>query len=228
MTNATTRVTPRLSRAARRTQLLAAAKTVFVTAGYHAAGMDDIAERAGVSKPVLYQHFPSKLELYLALLAESAAEMVRLVREALTTTTDNHQRVDNAVAAYFTFVADNDQAYRLIFESDLRGQVEVERIVEAGDRRLHLGHHRHHHHRYRRRCRTGEVAGLRNGRAVPGERPLLDAAIPARVAGGSDRTAVGTDVARNIPIPEAGQRPRHRVRAVAPPGPTAGHIMRCS
>ena len=83
MTDATTRVTPRLSRSARRTQLLAAAKTVFVTQGYHAAAMDDIAVRAGVSKPVLYQHFPSKLELYLALLGESAAEMVRLVRAAL-------------------------------------------------------------------------------------------------------------------------------------------------
>jgi AcrR family transcriptional regulator len=130
MTDASTRATPRLSRSARRTQLLAAAKTVFVSQGYHAAAMDDIAVRAGVSKPVLYQHFPSKLELYLDLLGESAAEMVRLVRAALAATIDNHERVDNAVAAYFTFVADNDQAYRLIFESDLRGQVEVERIVE--------------------------------------------------------------------------------------------------
>ena len=130
MTDASTRATPRLSRSARRTQLLAAAKTVFVTQGYHAAAMDDIAVRAGVSKPVLYQHFPSKLELYLDLLGESAAEMVRLVRAALNATSDNHERVDNAVAAYFTFVADNDQAYRLIFESDLRGQAEVERIVE--------------------------------------------------------------------------------------------------
>jgi AcrR family transcriptional regulator len=130
MTDASTRATPRLSRSARRTQLLAAAKTVFVTQGYHAAAMDDIAVRAGVSKPVLYQHFPSKLELYLDLLGESAGEMVRLVRAALAATSDNHERVDNAVAAYFTFVADNDQAYRLIFESDLRGQAEVERIVE--------------------------------------------------------------------------------------------------
>ena len=56
--------------------------------------------------------------------------MVRLVRAALGATTDNHERVDNAVAAYFTFVADNGQAYRLIFESDLRGQAEVERIVD--------------------------------------------------------------------------------------------------
>ncbi|HYN73119.1 MAG TPA: TetR/AcrR family transcriptional regulator [Nakamurella sp.] len=130
MADTTARVTPRLSRSARRVQLMSAAKSAFVTQGYHAAAMDDIADRAGVSKPVLYQHFPSKLELYLALLNESADEMVRLVRVALSATTDNHERVDNAVAAYFTFVADNGQAYRLIFESDLRGQLEVERIVE--------------------------------------------------------------------------------------------------
>lgn len=129
MTDAT-RVTPRLSRSARRAQLLAAAKAVFVSQGYHAAAMDEIAVAAGVSKPVLYQHFPSKLELYLALLGESADEMVRLVREALRASSDNHVRVDNAVAAYFSFVADNGQAYRLIFESDLRGQPEVELIVE--------------------------------------------------------------------------------------------------
>ena len=73
----------RLPRSARRAQLLVAAQEVFVAQGYHAAAMDDIAVRAGVSKPVLYQHFPSKLELYLDLLGESAAEMVRLVRAAL-------------------------------------------------------------------------------------------------------------------------------------------------
>ena len=61
----------RLPRPARRGQLLGAAQEVFVAQGYHAAAMDEIAERAGVSKPVLYQHFPGKLELYLALLDES-------------------------------------------------------------------------------------------------------------------------------------------------------------
>ena len=50
----------RLPRSARRKQLLAAAQEVFVAQGYHAAAMDDIAERAGVSKPVLYQHFPGQ------------------------------------------------------------------------------------------------------------------------------------------------------------------------
>jgi AcrR family transcriptional regulator len=61
----------RLPRSARRAQLLEAAQEVFVQCGYHAAAMDDIADRAGVSKPVLYQHFPGKLELYLALFAST-------------------------------------------------------------------------------------------------------------------------------------------------------------
>src|SRR5690606_958352 len=55
----------RLPRTERRAQLLAAAQEVFAANGYHVAAMDDIAERAGVSKPVLYQHFPGKLDLYI-------------------------------------------------------------------------------------------------------------------------------------------------------------------
>ena len=58
----------RLPRDERRAQLLAAELEVFTAAGYHAAAMDEIADRAQVSKPVLYQHFPSKLDLYLAVL----------------------------------------------------------------------------------------------------------------------------------------------------------------
>ena len=60
--------TARMPKEQRRTQVLDAARAVFVESGYYAAGMDVIAERAGVSKPILYQHFPSKLDLYLALL----------------------------------------------------------------------------------------------------------------------------------------------------------------
>src|SRR5271154_6192784 len=83
----------RLPRPARRLQLLGAARDVFVAQGYHAAAMDEIAERAGVSKPVLYQHFPGKLELYLALLDESVATLLDTVRDALAGTEDNQQRV---------------------------------------------------------------------------------------------------------------------------------------
>src|ERR671913_2626713 len=75
--------TARLPRTARRKQLLAAAQEVFVAQGYHSAAMDDIAERAGVSKPVLYQHFPGKLELYLALVTTHVDLLIATVREAL-------------------------------------------------------------------------------------------------------------------------------------------------
>src|SRR2546421_12237852 len=94
----------RLPRSARRKQLLAAAQEVFVAQGYHAAAMDDIAERAGVSKPVLYQHFPSKLELYLALLDTHCDALVGKVRGAMSATTDNKERVSGAMRAYYEFV----------------------------------------------------------------------------------------------------------------------------
>src|SRR5262252_7024662 len=110
----------RLPKPARRRQLLAAAQEVFVAQGYHAAAMDDIAERAGVSKPVLYQHFPGKLDLYLALLDTHCDAIVERVREAMTSTTDNKARVEGAVSAYFDFVDHESEAFRLVFESDLR------------------------------------------------------------------------------------------------------------
>jgi AcrR family transcriptional regulator len=123
---------PRLPRPARRRQLLGAARDVFVAQGYHAAAMDEIAERAGVSKPVLYQHFPGKLELYLALLDESVAELVRSVSDALSSTTDNRQRVPATFRAFFDFVGGSGEAFRLVFESDLSNEPAVrERLDRA-------------------------------------------------------------------------------------------------
>lgn len=123
----------RLPRRERRAQLLDAARTAFVTQGYHAAAMDDIAERAGVSKPVLYQHFPSKQDLYLALLDESVESLTGAVRDALQSTEDNRERVAATIRAYFDFVDDPDGAYRLVFESDLVNVEEVRRRVERAD-----------------------------------------------------------------------------------------------
>jgi len=122
--------TARLPRTTRRFQLLGAAREVFVAQGYHAAAMDEIAERAGVSKPVLYQHFPGKLELYLALLDEQADSLVSSVRRALASTTDNHTRIARSIAAYFDFVDDPSGAYQLVLESDLRSEPAVRKRVE--------------------------------------------------------------------------------------------------
>jgi AcrR family transcriptional regulator len=120
----------RLPRPARRRQLLGAARDVFVAQGYHAAAMDEIAERAGVSKPVLYQHFPGKLELYLALLDESVEELNRKVSHALSSTTDNRERVPATFEAFFDFVAGSGEAFRLVFESDLANEPAVRDRLE--------------------------------------------------------------------------------------------------
>jgi AcrR family transcriptional regulator len=119
----------RLPRLARRTQLLGAAQEVFVAQGYHAAAMDDIADRAGVSKPVLYQHFPGKLDLYLALLDQHCEALLNAVRAALTSTSDNKQRVAATMEAYFHFVEHESGAFRLVFESDLTNEPAVRERV---------------------------------------------------------------------------------------------------
>lgn len=122
-----------MTRAARRKQLLAAAQEVFVAHGYHAAAMDEIAERAGVSKPVLYQHFTGKLDLYHALLDIQADTLVTAVQEALDATTDNRERIHGVLSAYFGFVDrdGHDGAFRLIFESDLSNDPGVRSRVDG-------------------------------------------------------------------------------------------------
>ena len=115
----------RLPRDERRSQLLAAALEVFTTSGYHAAAMDEIADRANVSKPVLYQHFPSKLELYLAVLDQHIDALVFAIQRAIASTSDNRNRVKATIEAYFGFIEDEGGAFRLIFESDMSVEPQV-------------------------------------------------------------------------------------------------------
>jgi AcrR family transcriptional regulator len=120
----------RLPRHARRAQLLESALDVFASQGYHAAAMDDIAAKAGVSKPVLYQHFPGKLDLYLALLDAACDEVIDNCRQALAATHDNKTRVAAAMAAFYSYVAGERGAFRLVFESDLTSEPAVREQVE--------------------------------------------------------------------------------------------------
>ncbi|HEX6514979.1 MAG TPA: TetR/AcrR family transcriptional regulator [Nocardioidaceae bacterium] len=120
----------RMPRNARRAQLLESALDVFVAQGYHAAAMDDIADRAGVSKPVLYQHFPGKLDLYLALLDQSCDTVVEACRQALASTDDNKQRVQATMHVFYDYVANAHGAFRLVFESDLTSEPAVRHRVD--------------------------------------------------------------------------------------------------
>ncbi len=119
------------ARERRRQQLLTAAAEVFVSRGYHAAAMDDVAQRAGCSKPVLYQHFSGKLDLYLTVLRESVEMLLSGVRRALASATDNRTRVRAAVGAYFDYVDHETQNFRLVFESDVISEPAVQRLVDG-------------------------------------------------------------------------------------------------
>ena len=117
--------TNRLPRDERRAQLLVAALEVFTTAGYHSAAMDEIADRAKVSKPVLYQHFPSKLDLYLAVLDLHIDSLVFAIQKAIAANRENSARVAATVEAYFGFIDSEGEAFRLLFESDMSVEPQV-------------------------------------------------------------------------------------------------------
>ena len=114
----------------RRAQLLAAARHVFGSVGFQRASMDAVARRAEVSKPVLYDHFPSKRDLYLALI-DADLEAVRVrVSEALAAPTGNRERVRASFQAYFDFVDRHAPGFRLL----MREAVGADRDVRAKQR----------------------------------------------------------------------------------------------
>ena len=126
---------PRMRRDERRDQLLTIAQRLFATEGYHHVSMDDIADRARVSKPVLYRHFPSKLDLYLAVVDACGHDLLTTVDRALQPVQDGHVTdgrdvVAAIVRAYLTFVEVAGEASSLLFESDVTRDPDVRARVE--------------------------------------------------------------------------------------------------
>jgi AcrR family transcriptional regulator len=106
---------PRLSADARRQQIIDVAIDEFGSAGYFSTSMNDIAEAAGVTKPVLYQHFDSKADLYRALLDDVGARMLEQIAKATSDAIDGRDRTERGFAAYFRWVADHQQQFTLLF-----------------------------------------------------------------------------------------------------------------
>lgn len=137
----------RMPRALRRAQVLAIAQELFTSEGFHHVSMDDIADRAEVSKPVLYRHFPSKLDLYLTVVDARGDELLSAVDAAVAMHPPGEVRPHDArailtgvVRAYVDFVDGAGESSALLFESDVRHDLEVrarvERATEAVTRRL--------------------------------------------------------------------------------------------
>ncbi len=124
----------RLPAARRRRQLLDVALRLFGDLGYHQTSMDAVAEAAGVTKPVLYQHFGSKRELYLELLHDVGDQLMGAVVEATAAAVHPRQQVEAGFAAYFHFVGAHAGAFRLLFGTGVEPDGEfgaIARGVEA-------------------------------------------------------------------------------------------------
>jgi AcrR family transcriptional regulator len=114
----------RLPAPRRRRQLLDVALQCFAARGYHATAMDDIAEAAGVTKPVLYQHFRSKRQLYRELLEDVGAALIEAITTATTTAARPRLQVEAGFAAYLAAVEAQPDAFALLFGSGARRDAE--------------------------------------------------------------------------------------------------------
>ncbi|MFN2545707.1 MAG: TetR/AcrR family transcriptional regulator [Actinomycetota bacterium] len=100
----------------RKAQLLSVARKVFGRKGFHGVSMEDVAREAGVTKPILYDHFTSKEALYLALLDADSIALEKGIRKALEAPTGNRERIRASFQAYFDFVDEHAEGFRLLMQ----------------------------------------------------------------------------------------------------------------
>ena len=106
--------------AARRNQLLEVALERFAAGGYHETSMEEIADAAGVTKPVLYQHFQSKQQLFHELLQSVGQDLLGDVEKRAAAEENPYRRVLAGFRAYFDFVCRRTAAFQLVFGSGAR------------------------------------------------------------------------------------------------------------
>jgi len=125
----------RLPAPARREQILDVSVQVFARNGFHSTSMNDVADAAGVTKPVLYQHFDSKQDLYLALLDEAGNRLRNAVTKAVAAAHDGKSQTELSFRAYFRWVAEDHDAFLLLFGSranrDEASTTAIRRITAA-------------------------------------------------------------------------------------------------
>lgn len=105
----------RLPAGERRRQLFDVALRLFAERGYEATTMDDVAEAAGVTKPLLYQHFSSKQALYVELVDSVAEDLLSSIGRATASAAGPRQQVEQGFAAYFDALVNHETAFRLLY-----------------------------------------------------------------------------------------------------------------
>jgi AcrR family transcriptional regulator len=113
----------RLSAEDRRTAILDAALEVFSRRGYNGASIDEIATAAGISKALIYEHFPSKKDLHVSLLERHVQDIFVRLAQTADTKDPGEVRLRNGVNAFFEWAETNRDAFRLIFRDTFETEV---------------------------------------------------------------------------------------------------------
>jgi AcrR family transcriptional regulator len=107
-------VASRLRAPARRTRIEEAGLEAFASRGYDATSVGEIATAAGVTRTVLYDHFPSKKALYLWLLERESAQLVDHVATRILAEGSHEERMRHAIDAFLSFVQTHPLAWQII------------------------------------------------------------------------------------------------------------------
>lgn len=110
----------RLTAEQRRTVLLECARRLFAERGYAATSIEDVAIAAGVTKPVVYDHFASKKDLYVALMLQLRDALLDEASAALTQSVSPQQRLRSAIEQYFVMVKRDPTIVRLLFTQPMQ------------------------------------------------------------------------------------------------------------
>jgi AcrR family transcriptional regulator len=103
----------RLPANARRAQLVDVGRSVFAKRGYEGTSVEEIADRAKVSKPIVYEHFGGKEGLYAVIVDREMEYVVRRITEAIATGTPR-ERVEQAALAFLTYVRDQPEGFAIL------------------------------------------------------------------------------------------------------------------
>jgi AcrR family transcriptional regulator len=126
------RVRQRLPAPERRETLIAAASALFAQRGYDHVSLDEVAERAGVTKVIVYRHFASKKDLYMELLAIHRDELLHTLADGMAAQRSLGDRVPAVADAWFSYVEINPFAWAMLFQ-DVTGDAQI-RKFHAGMR----------------------------------------------------------------------------------------------
>ena len=103
----------RLTAAARRAQLVEVGRAVFAKRGYEAASMEEIADRAKVSKPIVYEHFGGKEGLYAVVVDREVEHIVGRIVDAMSTGSPR-ERLERAALAFLTYVQERPDGFAVL------------------------------------------------------------------------------------------------------------------